>query len=359
MGSMRALLPEPLERGGYRGTKAAGDCASRIRSEHQQSKALITKSEIRTDKVEEVEAILQTDYGWHSRVAVERDPFHLTMRSWTGDKVIFGDRQTSVAQAIRARIPTSMVFLHLPRDHAYRYRVGKRSLTATTDRAVLLPANHEYTLRSKPGYAIALAVNTDRLIEELGERWPGRRGHVIVKPMEISLTKPHQLQLLSLMRRWTHLAEIRTSGQEHEVTARAFEFESEIVSWLSENIILNEGCRPLSPRNKLRIARVVSWIDRNLAEPISVTDLEKISGIGSRGLNKIFVADRGMTAMDLVLSRRLEAAHRSLRTGGEHTLVSKIALDCGFTHLGRFAQKYHEAFGERPFETLEKASFVP
>jgi transcriptional regulator GlxA family with amidase domain len=34
--------------------------------------------------------------------------------------------------------------------------------------------------------------------------------------------------------------------------------------------------------------------------------------------------------------------------------IADIALNCGFTHLGRFAIAYSEKFGELPSETLEK-----
>jgi transcriptional regulator GlxA family with amidase domain len=32
--------------------------------------------------------------------------------------------------------------------------------------------------------------------------------------------------------------------------------------------------------------------------------------------------------------------------------VTRVAMDCGFFHLGRFARDYRQAFGESPSVTL-------
>jgi AraC-like DNA-binding protein len=35
-----------------------------------------------------------------------------------------------------------------------------------------------------------------------------------------------------------------------------------------------------------------------------------------------------------------------------HELISSIALDCGFQHLGRFSLSYRETYGESPRDTV-------
>ena len=61
--------------------------------------------------------------------------------------------------------------------------------------------------------------------------------------------------------------------------------------------------------------------------------------------------------MEFLLEQRLQAARRALRES--HTRVqsvSDIAYECGFTHLGRFADQYRRRFGALPAETLKKQS---
>jgi AraC-like DNA-binding protein len=59
--------------------------------------------------------------------------------------------------------------------------------------------------------------------------------------------------------------------------------------------------------------------------------------------------------MELVASRRLEAA-RSMLAAGAASTVTDAAVRCGFSHLGRFSITYRRAFGESPSDTLARAS---
>ena len=39
--------------------------------------------------------------------------------------------------------------------------------------------------------------------------------------------------------------------------------------------------------------------------------------------------------------------------------VSNIAIDCGFTHLGRFSVAYKRRYGESPSDTLRRDLNIP
>ena len=57
-----------------------------------------------------------------------------------------------------------------------------------------------------------------------------------------------------------------------------------------------------------------------------------------------------MSPMRMVREVRLELARKELGRDGRGT-VADIAMNCGFGHLGRFAQAYAERFGEQPSDT--------
>jgi transcriptional regulator GlxA family with amidase domain len=63
--------------------------------------------------------------------------------------------------------------------------------------------------------------------------------------------------------------------------------------------------------------------------------------------------------MDLVRSARLAQARAELASPRPGASVTRVALDCGFTHLGRFSREYARRFGERPSETLQRARRQP
>jgi len=55
---------------------------------------------------------------------------------------------------------------------------------------------------------------------------------------------------------------------------------------------------------------------------------------------------RGCTPTAALRDLRLDRARARLTHGREG--VSAVALGCGFTHLGRFAQAYRQRFGAAP-----------
>jgi transcriptional regulator GlxA family with amidase domain len=89
-----------------------------------------------------------------------------------------------------------------------------------------------------------------------------------------------------------------------------------------------------------------------LGEELTVPALAAELGIGTRALQLAFRAHRGVSPRDVIAGLRLDAAHARLRAATPADSVTRIALDCGITHLGRFAARYRERFGEAPSETL-------
>jgi len=55
--------------------------------------------------------------------------------------------------------------------------------------------------------------------------------------------------------------------------------------------------------------------------------------------------------------RVVEPAHHDLSTLRlEESTVTQVALDNGFSHLGRFSGAFHQCFGEKPSELLARRS---
>jgi AraC-like DNA-binding protein len=64
-----------------------------------------------------------------------------------------------------------------------------------------------------------------------------------------------------------------------------------------------------------------------------------------------------MTLTELLESVRMEAAHRDLsRLNPEESTVTRVALDNGFSHLGRFSVAHHQRYGAKPSEVLARRS---
>ncbi len=102
------------------------------------------------------------------------------------------------------------------------------------------------------------------------------------------------------------------------------------------------------------VRRAVEFVERNLARPITVSDVAAAAGVSLRTLQAFFAEDLQQTPSSFIRNRRLERARADLADAppGSGATVSQIANRWGFSHLGRFANTYHQRFGEPPSQTL-------
>jgi transcriptional regulator GlxA family with amidase domain len=92
-----------------------------------------------------------------------------------------------------------------------------------------------------------------------------------------------------------------------------------------------------------------------LAEPLTIPALAAEVGVGKRALQSAFATHRKASPRAVLNAMRLDAARNALISARPMETVTTVALDCGFAHLGRFAQAYAGRFGERPSDTLKRA----
>jgi AraC family ethanolamine operon transcriptional activator len=91
-------------------------------------------------------------------------------------------------------------------------------------------------------------------------------------------------------------------------------------------------------------------------------ELCRATNVSERRLRAAFVSVYDLPPSAFFRARLLDEARRRLVVGvPSSTTVSSVALDLGFEHLGRFAQRYRAVYGELPSETLRDAhpTFVP
>lgn len=111
-----------------------------------------------------------------------------------------------------------------------------------------------------------------------------------------------------------------------------------------------------SPARPATIQRAVDFIEANLAEPLDVAAIARHVRLSSRSLHEGFQGALGTTPMRYVRDMRLRAARRDLLAADPSVEgVAQIATRWGFTHLGRFASQYRDAFGETPSSAIRVA----
>ncbi|MBD0841535.1 AraC family transcriptional regulator [Streptomyces sp. TRM68416] len=129
---------------------------------------------------------------------------------------------------------------------------------------------------------------------------------------------------------------------------------------LLEGLLLaaDHSCReeleaPAPPMRPASVKRVMDAVQDLPAEPYDATRLAAIGQVSVRTLQEAFRRHVGLPPMAYVNEVRLQRVHGQLRVSSPgSTTVADVAYQWGFAHLGRFARRYRERFGETPSQTL-------
>ncbi|GAA6140103.1 AraC family transcriptional regulator [Arenicella sp. 4NH20-0111] len=100
---------------------------------------------------------------------------------------------------------------------------------------------------------------------------------------------------------------------------------------------------------KKRIERVIRFIEDNLHQRISLSDVASVSHFSVYHFHRIFTAIVGETVNDYIVRRRLERAVNHLVFHRELS-ITQIALDLGYSSSANFSKAIKGHFGFSPSE---------
>jgi AraC-like DNA-binding protein len=111
------------------------------------------------------------------------------------------------------------------------------------------------------------------------------------------------------------------------------------------------GAEKLSPK---LVKRAKDYIHERGHEALTLADIASALDVPERTLRDGFRHFLGTSPMRYLRTIRLERTRHALLNAPDGMHVSDIALDNGFSHLGRFSLEYKAYFGESPSETLAR-----
>jgi AraC-like DNA-binding protein len=112
--------------------------------------------------------------------------------------------------------------------------------------------------------------------------------------------------------------------------------------------------RELPPALPADLKRALGWLRTRLAEPVELETLAQVAGVRPRTLETHFRTFLGTTPLGWVRRMRLARARQELLRAGPEASVTEVALQSGFTQLGRFSGEYRKSFDELPSATLRR-----
>lgn len=299
----------------------------------------------RSNNLDEVRAFLGHTSTPDSRVARRSDALGYDYYHVLGAATVVGSCKVSAVQTLRGRVSNPV--LHLTTPTGSVYRVGRRVFAPTVPAsAVIVAPDWEFTRASPPGTALGIQIDRRALLDELEARGSSAAGRWALRLECLALSKAERAVLLAAA---ADLLRATEPGIEPRHLAHT---EARLVALVAD-LILRESAA--SPAGSLALARAMDlegWIEAHLGQPLSLGRLCQVAGVGARCLQKTFEYRRGMSPMRFVVERRLTAVHRRLTHAAPDVSVTRIALELGFDHLGRFAQMYKQVIGESPSQTL-------
>ena len=105
----------------------------------------------------------------------------------------------------------------------------------------------------------------------------------------------------------------------------------------------------MNNKYKIRIDKVIQYIESNLSNKISLTEVANVSHFSAYHFHRIFTGIVGETVNDYIVRRRLERAVNLLIFKSELS-ITRVALESGFSSSANFSKAVKLHFGFSPSE---------
>jgi len=92
----------------------------------------------------------------------------------------------------------------------------------------------------------------------------------------------------------------------------------------------------------------VEYIEKNLSNKISMSDLTKHTGYSERSLQLIYQKYLKQTPFEYIENQRLLKARKLIEQHKQSKKITEVAQEVGLLHLGRFSVNFKKRFGISP-----------
>ncbi|MBR0900927.1 AraC family transcriptional regulator [Bradyrhizobium tropiciagri] len=113
--------------------------------------------------------------------------------------------------------------------------------------------------------------------------------------------------------------------------------------------------RERAVRNYSKLVRDAErYLEARSARPVHISEICRALNVSRRGLHRAFEETLGVGPIAYLRRKQLHAVYSALARGDAKS-VTDVALEHGFTELGRLSRTYNSLFGELPSQTLRRS----
>lgn len=326
---------------------------------HDRKATVDRDSQVLASRLAQHYALL--DFG--PRQGSEHSFLHRSSTAQAGDLVLTCGYTTPIQGTIGEN--KGVASINLCCGGAARYQVGSRNLKITPKRPLFFSPGEEYRYTVDHFNGTAFHVDLNRLrataaaIAGLGVS--GRRFFADLDHARVLADDQRRVGgLLRLLRK--QFALLDDPSLENEIYLRYLQIDDLIYRTLALLLcpgldeVLQSGQRlPGAASSRERIFDdLLEWIDANLCQPISLSELEQRSGYSRRNLQLVFHQRFGCGPIQWVRQQRLERARQALLHSQASDTVAGIAARFGFSSLAVFSRDFQARFGLRASELLRE-----
>ncbi len=102
----------------------------------------------------------------------------------------------------------------------------------------------------------------------------------------------------------------------------------------------------------MAVQRMQDYIEQHLYQPITLSDLARVSLFSPRYSYRLFKQQTGLTPADYI--RRLRLSRSALRLRREDARILDIAMECGFGSVDGYQRAFLREFGCNPHQYAKK-----
>lgn len=230
-----------------------------------------------------------------------------------------------------------------------------RGKPISSNHLMVFPSNSQNESVTNPGFhVIGFSISIQRLRQAAERRGLCSIDELIPDMDLVQCASTTLKRIRNLALRLRKSAEVKPELLSQSSFRDDLEFD--LIENLLDAVIDSElasATRPMAKTRSRALKKALDVIADRSHEAITLAEVEKLSGASGRTLRYAFEEAFALSPKQYLQAHRLNQVNRRLlRAGAETTVISDIANDWGFWHMGQFAADYRRMFGELPSTTV-------